>query len=338
MRRVALFRFPLLFLVCLLPVFGQEKPDEVVLDNGDRITGEVLGAADGKLFLKTPYAEKVELEMAAVRGVAIRRPVTLVLKNGDRVRGTLRMEEGGEVQVEWSGGSASVPWGDVLAVNPEPEEPARYTGSIALGTSIQRGNVDRIAVTVSAAAERRTDDDRLGFKLLWNYAEEEEDRTARDVFAGLKYDYFFSEAVYGYVAGELLSDEFKDLDLLVTAGVGLGWQIIDEEDMGLAAEAGVAYVSENFDAGEDDHYVAGRIAGKFSWTISGIVTFTDEVAYVPSFEETEYRARNEAGFVNALGGGWSMKISNILDYDSDPSPGVERLDVLYLISLQYAFK
>jgi len=41
--------------------------DQIVLKNGDRITGTVISAEKGLLTLKTDYAEKIELKTDAVR-------------------------------------------------------------------------------------------------------------------------------------------------------------------------------------------------------------------------------------------------------------------------------
>ena len=50
--RIALFAFVAL----LLGGPGMVLADEVLLRNGDRLTGDIVKMSDGSLVLKTPYA------------------------------------------------------------------------------------------------------------------------------------------------------------------------------------------------------------------------------------------------------------------------------------------
>jgi putative salt-induced outer membrane protein YdiY/small nuclear ribonucleoprotein (snRNP)-like protein len=317
--------------------------DVVELKNGDRITGTVVGVDKGVLTMTTEYAKEIKIELAKVKSITTSKPATVELADGEILKGTLSAGADGKLVVtsEVAGKSAEIDLAKVSRINPPEEVPAKFRGSVGIGALVARGNTDRIAVTVAADAERKTDDDRLSFRFLWNYAEDDGVRSARNVFAGLKYDYFFSKWVYAYVTGELYSDEFKDLDLRAIGTVGLGWLAVDKEDYDLSFEAGVAYVSNNFDEGEDNAEVAARLAMQVVWKITEGVTFKEHLVMYPLREEGEWLARNELSLLVALGdwlgGKWGLKFSNVLDYDSEPSGDRERLDVLWLLSLQYAF-
>ena len=183
----------------------------------------------------------------------------------------------------------------------------------------------------------RTAVDRFSLRFLWNYAEENDVRTARNTFGSLKYDYMLSKDFYGYVAADFLSDEFRDLDLRATGGGGGGYLALDQKDMTLRGELGVSVLSENFKVAKDDQRLTGRLAAKFSWTISETIKLSEHITAFPSLEDSQVQIRNEFGVTNAIGHGWSLSFSNVLDHNSDPPPGIRKTDVLWLVSLQYTF-
>ena len=70
-----------LLLACLAVAGVHAQADQVMLKNGDRITGRVLRKADGILTVDTGYAGKLEIKWDQVSGLttdgpAERAPVT----------------------------------------------------------------------------------------------------------------------------------------------------------------------------------------------------------------------------------------------------------------------
>jgi putative salt-induced outer membrane protein YdiY len=322
--------------VALLVISVSAYADEIVLKNGDTIHGTVTGAGGGKVTLATGYAGDIQIAVGEIQSITTEGDVSVHLVDGQILTGTLATKTEGTFQVtsEKAGTSGDLAWSDVDAFNPPPTE---WSGSVNIGTTIQSGNTDRITTSVGAAASRETDEDRFSLRFLFNYAEEDEVRTARNTYGSIKYDRFFSPRAYGYLAVEMLSDEFRDLDMRSQAGAGGGYIIIEEADLKFEGELGLAYVSENYDVASDESELSVRLAGNFSWSISGTLKFTDALVLFPSLEESEYTARNVATLSTALGAGWSLTFSNILEYDSDPPAGIAKTDRTWILGLQYSF-
>src|SRR5690349_12050235 len=68
--------------VCVVGIV-QARADEILFNNGDRITGKILSAADGKLKIKTSVAGEVTVDMKDVKTFTTDEPVTLKLKDGN---------------------------------------------------------------------------------------------------------------------------------------------------------------------------------------------------------------------------------------------------------------
>ena len=68
------------------------------------------------------------------------------------------------------------------------------------------------------------------------------------------------------------------------------------------------------------------------------IIFTDYFVLYPNIEDFgEYQARNEASLATSVGANWGLRLSNIIDYDSDPAIGVSKTDTNWILGLQYGF-
>jgi putative salt-induced outer membrane protein YdiY len=323
-----------LALLCL----GAARADEVVLVNGDRLTGEVLDAVGGKLRIKVDYAgAPLVLDMAKVRKITVTKPIEVRLKSGEVLKGQLQPAAAeGKVNVLGEGrGPAEVPWDQITAFNPPK---VAWHGTVTLAYTDQGGNTERMGLSAAAEAQRRSEKDNFTMRVLYNYADEEGVMSARNVFGAAKYDYYFTRYFYAYASEELLSDSFRDLNLRAVTGAGAGWQIVEKPRLSLAVEAGVAHVNDDFREGEDDSRVAARVAGLAKVGIFKWLTVTDNLVYLPSLEgDSQYQFRNEAGVTTPLGAGWSLKFAHIFEYNSDPPDGVSTSDRTLILGLQYSF-
>jgi putative salt-induced outer membrane protein YdiY len=322
--------------IFLAPV-GQVLADEVVLENGDRLTGTVMRVEGGKLILKSEYAGEISIPVEKVKTLAMDGPAEVHLSSGEVIKGKIKITEGGRVAVEPTPEreATSFDWKKVASVNPPPQ---KWKGNINVGASTQSGNTDRKSAAVGAEATRRTDQDRFSLRFLFNYAEDETDVTSRNTFGAAKYDYFFTPKFYGYLAIDLLNDKFKDYRLKTAVGPGVGYQIWDDPVKSLGVEAGLSYIWEDHYVGEDVDYPAARLGADFRWNIFKFLTFTDRLVVYPNLRNGgDYLLRNEAALISPLGSGWALRLANIWDRDSDPPPGFDKDDFTTILGLQYAF-
>jgi len=312
--------------------------DKVVLDNGDTLSGTVVKLHAGKLTLKTDYAGSVEIDSGKVTSIVTDQPVEVHTTSGEILKGKLKVVEPGKLTVEPSPEreATAVDLKTVAAINPPPQ--GLWTGSVTVGANLQSGNTDRASASVAAGAERRTDRDRFSLGFLYNYGKENDQLTVRNTYASGKYDYFFTKKLYGYLALELLNDQFQDIDLRTTVGPGIGYQIWDDPIKSLAFEGGVSYVSENLRVGEDNDYFAARLGLNLRYNLFKSVVFTNRLLYFPSLEQfSTYTLRNEAAVTTPLGAQWALKLANIYQYNSEPSPGLGNTDSQWILGLQYSY-
>ncbi len=329
---------PSLFLA-LLWFTGAAVADEIILENGDRLTGTVEKAEAGVVILKTDYSKPIEIQMSKIRTISTVNPVTLQLTEGEQLKGRLAPAEAGQVVVEPSADREKtvVDWKKVAYINP-PEKIARWKGNFTLAANSQTGNTRRAGITVDAGATRRGEDDRFGMHLIYNYGEDKGKMTSRNTYGSLKYDYFFTKKFYGLLSLEMLSDTFKDLNLQTIVGPGVGYQIWDDPVKFLLFEAGISYFSNDYTHTEDKRYFTARVSSNFHYYILSNLAFSELIIVYPSLENAKnFTLRNEAAFTSPIAAGWGLKFANIFDYNNNPPAGVSTTDLQWILGVQYSF-
>jgi putative salt-induced outer membrane protein YdiY len=232
----------------------------------------------------------------------------------------------------------------IASINPPPKVLPKWHGNVAAGGYLQSGNLDRAGGSFNAEALRRTEDDRFKLHYIFNYAEEDDKVATRNHYGEIKYDYFFTKRFYGFVGTELLNDKFNDTKLKTFVGPGIGYQLWEDPGKFLLFETGLSYFNWDRYEGLDEHGISARLGFDFGYNIFKWLTFTDRYVLYPTIGEGGiYFWRNEAaltiplGETPSLGGQWSLKFANIIDYNSDPAPDFKRTDVQWTGSLQFSF-
>ena len=89
--------------------------DQVVLKNGDRISGAITKSDDKTLLIKTEFAGDVEIQWPAVQEINSTQPLHVTLANGTTVAGTVMTADGSMV-VNAPTGTVTVVKSDVTAL------------------------------------------------------------------------------------------------------------------------------------------------------------------------------------------------------------------------------
>jgi hypothetical protein len=125
-----------------VPAFGAEKTDVLVLNNGDRITGEILNLNRGRIELKTDHSGTIEVEWDKVVSVESPHRFTVTTANGTILIGTLeRPGTRGTVRLGGEGGERVLPIEEITGIEPLGRSFwAKLTGSVGAGFTYTRSS------------------------------------------------------------------------------------------------------------------------------------------------------------------------------------------------------
>ncbi|MGQ9591995.1 MAG: DUF481 domain-containing protein [Planctomycetota bacterium] len=323
--------------------------DEVLTKDGSRIFGKILSMSGGSLDFEGAFGGKVSIPWKDVVSLKTANPIVLVLSDGSRIKGWVAPGAEGSVEVraETIAGPSTVALAQVAEIN--PKFPIAFKGNLSLGASVARGNTETKAFSVLAEFEARSAQQRLTLRGSYNYAESETEMIAQNGKASIKYDYFVWERLYAYASAYFEHDGIQDLRLRTALSAGPGYQVIDKGDfdevwlkgMQLLVEVGVSYVNEDYKGTEDSSRVAGRWSVKFDWPVwpDRITLFHYHEAY-PNFEDLQedFYITTEQGVRFNIVSNFVATAQVNFRWDSDPAPGFRRGDVLYLLTIGYAFE
>ncbi len=313
------------------------KADEVLLNNGDRLSGKIIKMEGGSLTLETSYAGKLSIKWKEVKAIKTEQPIKVILSDESAFSGTVKPGESGLMEVKPKEVTSPVTFkiDQVKVINPGPE--VKLSGNINLGAVTSKGNTDNQNIHADAKLVVRSKKSRFTVGGWYDRTEEKGEKTADSTIVYMNYNYFISKKWYFLLNAAGEKDEFKDLDLRTTGGVGVGYQFFESDLTNLSFETGINYVNEDFIVAEDNNFVAGRWNLNFDrFFFSKRLQFFHYHTGLISLEDTEdLTIWSQTGVRLPITDHFNSTLQVNLDWDKSPSPGRKKTDTTYIITLGY---
>jgi putative salt-induced outer membrane protein YdiY len=316
--------------------------DQVLLKNGDIITGEIVKKETEKLVFKTSYAGEINIQWSEISKLTSEEPQQIVLTDGSVVKGRIESPEAGEGRIVTEKNERVFNLNETRYINPSVDLAGlgtRWSGHINAGGTITQGNSDTQSIRFDGETIARKQFSRYTLGGVFNHAEDQGSNTQFNSRAYGKYDYFFSPRWYGYVNQSLENDRFRDLRLRSVSGAGSGYQIFETPNINLALEGGLNYISENYYQTEAARYPAVRWAIKYDQLLFRNDTrfFHEHEVLLGLQERSQTLFSSKTGLRFPLLFGFNATTQLNFDWDSQPSPGRSRDDSTLLFTLGYGW-
>ncbi len=332
-------------LLCVLCVFSFGLPvvaDEVYLVNGDRISGTVVNKSGDLLTVKTDFAGEIGIAWDKVVSVSTEAPVVLQLDDATLIKGTLALSDDGVVSIEGNElvQASRVPVERVALINPPaPQNGVKLKGLANAGVYIAKGNTDKEAYHADIEAVARTKQNRFTAGAIYNQALDNDVESENNATAYLKYDHFFTDKWYSYANTVLFKDDFADLNLRTTLGLGAGYQFIESDLTNLSLEGGLSYVNEDFELAPDESYPAARWSLNYdNYLYPKKLQFFHFHEGLLGLEDTnDIIIITRTGLRAMLIDGFTATAQVDVDWDNTPAPGNDRVDTRYMFNLGYGW-
>ena len=239
---------PTLRLLLLLPLAFALYADQVVLKNGDTITGSIVKKDGDKLTIKSEFLGEVSMLWTAVQSIRSDEPLTVELPGDERVVGKITTT-GETLQVATAAAVRSVPLAQVGAVRNPAEQRTwerlqhpglleLWTGYFDLGLALARGNARTDTLTSNFNATRVTRKDKItltfnqirGSARINNVTSE----IASAIRGGWSYNRDITPRFFVSTLNDYEHDRFQGLDLRFVAGGGFGVNAIKTPNTSLS--------------------------------------------------------------------------------------------------------
>lgn len=350
------FVIGLLLSLWAIPAFA----DQIVLKNGDRLTGSIT-KADGKaLVIKTDYAGDVTVKFDAIQSMTSASDLNVSL-GGKTVVGPVTTNGDNIVVATKTTGPVEAPRSSVTMLR-SPAEQAAYekslhpgllegwAGGLNLGFAVTRGNSETKNLNIAFNAARTGFHDKLTLYTNSIYATNDlpaasPHTTANTIGGGARYDHDFSKRTFVFVNGDFFSNTLQELNLRSTFGGGLGLHAIKSAATTLDLLAGVNYTHESYSIpfNPPDPDMTRNLAGltlgdAFTHKVGKGTVITQSFFIYPDLSDTsQYRGTFNLGTVTKLNKwlGWQNSFGDI--YVSNPPPGTKKNDLQLATGLNFSF-
>ena len=331
--------------------------DQVVLKNGDRLTGAIVDSDSKTLTLKSTYAGEVKIEWDAVQEITSDEPVYVSAKGGEVLVGKVKTTDGKFTVQTANSGPVTVAKGVVESVRSKEQQAAYdaeierlrhpslldfWGGVVDTGLAAAGGNTQTFTFNLSAKAVRTTAKDKIsvyGQSLFSsNSSTGKSVTTASMVSGGTRYDFNIGDRYFAFGQLDLLHDRFQELDLRVAPSGGVGIHAIKTPNTTLDLNAGGGLNKEFFTSGLDRTSGEALLGEAYSHKFSKAFTLNQSLQFFPNLTETgEFRSVFNLGLVTQLTKllSWQVNFTNL--YLSNPPVGIKTTDVIVTSGLRFTF-
>jgi putative salt-induced outer membrane protein YdiY len=326
--------------------------DQVVIKNGDRLTGTIVKSDEKELIIKTEFAGDVTVKWPAVQGVTSATPLHIGLKSGKTLVGPVSTTDG-KLEVATKSGAVEAPKEDVVLIRNESEQTTyeqslhptlrqNWEGGTNVGFALTRGNSQTKNLALAFNADRKTLNDKLSLYANTVYATNDAPgavprTTANSEQGGIRYDHDLNPRLFAFVGADFQADSLQTLNLRSVFTGGLGYHLIKRDATTLDLLGGANYTHESYDAFRRN-FPGLTLGDEFMHKLHATTALTQSFYFYPDLSDTgEYRGTFNFGTVTKLNKwlGWQNSFGDI--YVSNPPLGKKKNDIVFTTGLNISF-
>jgi putative salt-induced outer membrane protein YdiY len=289
--------------------------DQIVLKNGDRLTGSITKSDGKSLVIKTDYAGDVTVKFDAIQSLTSSGDLNVTL-GGKTAVGSVTTSGDDVIVATKTGGPVEAPKASVSLVR-SPAEQAAYekslhpgfgqgwAGGANLGFALTAGNSETKNLNIGLNATRTGFHDKLTLYETSVYAATSKlalhpipsQTTANSNGGGFRYDHDFTPRVFGFGSADFFNNSLQNLDLRYILGGGIGFHAIKTPNTTLDLLAGINYTHESFSDlvfsqgppevtyNHSDSSAALTVGDSFMHKLGKNSVFTQSLLLYPSFSQ-----------------------------------------------------
>lgn len=333
--------------------------DQIVLKNGDRLTGTIEKSDDKALVIKTEFAGRVTVQWPAIQEIKSEQPLHVGLKGGQNVVGSVSTSDG-KIEVSTrNAGNVEAPKESVVVMRNDAEQLAweksqhpglmqGWEGGVNVGFGLTAGNSETKNLALAFTGTRTGLHDKLSLYAGSVYSTNGLATAATRVTAnankgGARYDRDINPRLFGFVNTDFFTDALQDLNLRSVVGGGLGFHAIKNPSTTLDLLGGINYTRENYTQLAPlprliHSFAAAQVGDEFMHKLAKSTLITQRAYFFPDLSEgDEYRATFDLGTVTKISKwlGWQNTFGDV--YVTNPPAGKKKNDVVFTTGLNVTF-
>jgi putative salt-induced outer membrane protein YdiY len=330
--------------------------DQIILKNGDKITGTIVKKDGDSIVIKTESAGLVTVVWAAVERIVSDAKLNVTLADGQLIKGKVDTENN-KVSVQTdNAGTVAVDKEKINIVRSDAEqanfEAAQerlrnpglgdlWNGNADLGYAMTSGNSSTSTFTAAISAARATSRDKISVYANAIKASNKTSGTsvtsANALWYGARYDVNISDKAFAFGAADFEHNKPQKLRVRSSFGAGLGYRAIRSEKTQLDLFAGAAYTLAYFTNNTRSKGAELLFGDELKHKINSRMSFSQRWVVYPGLTNKGVRSNFDASLVTNLNDwlGWHVTVGN--RYNSKPAVGAKNSDNYFSTGLRASF-
>jgi putative salt-induced outer membrane protein YdiY len=327
----------LLSILLVIPAIA----DVLILDNGDRITGELQSLSEGKLTWASERFGVIVVKQSTVALVETREQFQISVGRDPAYSNCLLSIQGEQQTMLCDEQVVNIAdWRLVTAIATMQmieRDIGEYTGRVIVGLEDSSGNSIEQGYEVDSEMQVRYDLIRHRVSVEYDVREREKIRTKNQTKFAYNVDWFFTDDWFFNGNGSYERNEFKALQERKAGGLGLGLQALDSNIMALSMEAGITHFYEQFEKEDNQEFDSLRWNLDYKWVIGGSGTeFFHKHTLFQSFAEGEdWEWESDTGVSLPIKGRLKSIFKLEYDYRNLPAEQDDPIDRVWSLGLGY---
>jgi putative salt-induced outer membrane protein YdiY len=290
-----------------LPLAAQTDPAlqpgrriQLQLANGDRLTGELIWRADGKLRFRS----------AVLGDLTVSEPDVAVLPVPEALDPAVTGDPAPPLVAKPAPASAS-PASGRRAARPAPE---RWKGKVELGHVQQTGRTDTLSYNARAEAEKSVRRHSLRAHARVLYAEQNDQPGADRTDASFRWRYQLTKRAFSQAQTTYYRDNVTEIDTNLEQNLGLGYRIVDRSRHTVNVGAGATAQYRDWSAGTNGFAPYAEFFEDYVFRINERVTFNQDLVaqYSPSDRAFNLPSSSQPGTVDPEQQNYKVRFNSAL--------------------------
>jgi putative salt-induced outer membrane protein YdiY len=306
---------------------------QIVMLNGDIITGDVKTIWDKKLAVEPAYADTFEVDLDAVAYIESERVFDVELADGRAAYAKMLGGSAGIQRIEIDGIVHEIPIMQLTELD-EPEDYYDWDTFIDLNSTVEKGNTDSEKVALKVKTNLKLGDHRHLGELTFARETQSGETTKEQELATYAYNWSFNAP--WFLGGNLgyESDPIKQLEYRINVGGGVGYDIWDASGRFFQVQAVGGWQTEKIDQQNNDNAIGGWIL-RFRYDILGgdLNVFHNNSGFMAFSGRRNNVLKSETGVRYEITDLLYLNFEVDFDYESNPASGAEHEDLTMLLGI-----
>jgi putative salt-induced outer membrane protein YdiY len=215
---------------------------------------------------------------------------------------------------------------DIVSFAPDGEyERNFWSGKVTVSLDIRNGNTTQYDFSSKVNLQRRTAKSRLSFDYLGRKTSKNDEETANDHRLNEKFDIYLSRHFFWTpLFSEYYTDKYKNIDTQFTAGIGVGYTLVDTKDTEWSISGGPAFLYTKYytvfaDNSIDTFSPALELSTKYELELNKITDITYDYKLTYADENAGvYKHHMVLTIENELTSWLDLDFTGVWDYTREP--------------------